>query len=199
MAAGEAIRRRSDGKWRQQPDTSCRTEEPMKGNRMFETPFVMVGTIVTDPVHRRVGDHQVIKFRVASNSRRRTAEGDWEAGHSLFVNVNCWGRLVSGAAALIKGDPVVVVGTVHTSEYTDNEGIRRSSVEVRATAVGPDLARSTVRIEQRKRQEAPAVADDSELPAVDEDGVNEEDDDTEDDTDDDSDGDAGTSGLPLTA
>jgi single-strand DNA-binding protein len=158
---------------------------------MFETPFVMVGTIVTDPVHRRVGDHQVIKFRVASNSRRRTAEGEWEAGHSLFVNVNCWGRLVSGAAALIKGDPVVVVGTVHTSEYTDNEGIRRSSVEVRATAIGPDLARSTVRIEQRKRQESPVETDGSELPAVDESDADESDDDT--------DGDAETSGLPLTA
>jgi single-strand DNA-binding protein len=122
---------------------------------MFETPFAMVGTIVTDPIHRRVGDQQVIKFRVASNSRRRTPDGDWEAGNSLFVNVNCWGRLVNGAAALIKGDPVVVVGHVYTSEYDDREGNRRSSVDVRATAVGPDLARSTVRIDQPKRIEAP--------------------------------------------
>jgi single-strand DNA-binding protein len=125
---------------------------------MFETPFVMVGTIVTDPIHRRVGDQQVIKFRVASNSRRRTPDGQWETGNSLFVNVNCWGRLVNGVAALIKGDPVVVVGHVYTSEYDDREGNRRSSVEVRATAIGPDLARSTVRIDQPKRTEAPAPA-----------------------------------------
>ena len=78
---------------------------------MFETPFLMVGTIVTDPILRRVGEQQVFKFRVASNSRRRTAEGNWEAGNSLFVNVNCWGRLVDGVSGtLIKGDPVVVVG-----------------------------------------------------------------------------------------
>lgn len=124
---------------------------------MFETPFHLVGNIVTDPVHRRVGDQQVIKFRVASNSRRRTPDGNWEAGNSLFVTVNCWGRLVAGASALIKGDPVVVVGHVYTSEYDDREGNRRSSIEVRAIAVGPDLARSTVRIDQRKRSEEPVV------------------------------------------
>ena len=137
---------------------------------MFETPFVMVGNIVTDPIHRRVGDQQVIKFRVASNSRRRTDEGEWETGNSLFVNVNCWGRLVNGVAALIKGDPVVVVGHVYTSEYDDREGNRRSSVEVRATAVGPDLARSTVRIHQPKRLEVPAdpaAAEPEEAPVSD--------------------------------
>ena len=111
---------------------------------MFETPFTIVGNIVTDPIHRRVGDQELIKFRVASNSRRRTADGTWEPGNSLFVTVNCWGRLVTGAsAALGKGDPVVVVGHVYTSEYDDRDGNRRSSVEVRATSVGPDLARCT--------------------------------------------------------
>ena len=110
---------------------------------MFETPFTVVGTIVTDPNRRRVGDQEVFKFRVASNSRRRTAEGNWEPGNSLFVSVNCWGKLVKGVgASLGKGDPVIVVGYVYTSEYEDREGIRRSSLEVRATAVGPDLARS---------------------------------------------------------
>jgi single-strand DNA-binding protein len=57
---------------------------------MFETPITVVGNIVNDPHGRRVGDQEVIKFRVASNSRRRTADGTWEAGNSLFVTVNCW-------------------------------------------------------------------------------------------------------------
>jgi single-strand DNA-binding protein len=46
---------------------------------------------------------------------------------------------------------VVVVGHVYTSEYDDREGNRRSSMEVRAISVGPDLARSIVRIEHPKR------------------------------------------------
>ncbi len=130
---------------------------------MFETPFVVVGNIVNDPIRRRVGDQEVIKFRVASNSRRRTQEGEWEAGHSLFVNVNCWGRLVGGVAPLIKGDPVIVVGHLYTSEYDDREGNRRTSVEVRATAVGPDLTRSTVSIDLPKRPEAPTDSDTAEV------------------------------------
>jgi single-strand DNA-binding protein len=124
----------------------------MKGNNMFETPFTVVGTIITDPVLRRVGDQQVYKFRVASNSRRRTAEGEWEPGNSLYVSVNCWTKgLVKGVgASLGKGDPVIVVGTIHTSEYDDRDGNRRSSLEVRATAVGPDLARSIASVDRPK-------------------------------------------------
>jgi len=114
---------------------------------MFETPLTVVGNIVNDPQGRRVGDQEVMKFRVASNSRRRTADGTWEAGNSLFVTVNCWGKMVTGVgAALRKGDPVIVVGHVYTSEYDDRDGNRRSNLEMRATSVGPDLSRSIVRI-----------------------------------------------------
>jgi single-strand DNA-binding protein len=124
----------------------------MEGNTMFETPITVVGNIVTKPDRKRVGDQELIKFRVASNSRRRTADGNWEPGNSFFVTVNCWGKLVTGVgAALGKGDPVVVVGYVYTSEYEDKEGVRRSSVELRATSVGPDLARCVARIESRRQ------------------------------------------------
>lgn len=116
---------------------------------MFETWMTIVGHIVNDPQRRRVGNEELIKFRVASNSRRRTGDGGWEPGNSLFINVNCWGRLVTGVgAALSKGAPVIAVGHVYTSEYEDRDGNRRSSTEMRATAVGPDLARAIVRIEK---------------------------------------------------
>ena len=116
---------------------------------MFETPLTVVGHIVNKPDRRHVGTQEVIKFRVASNSRRRTADGGWEPGNSLFINVNCWGKLVTGVgAALGKGAPVIVVGHVYTSEYEDRDGNRRSSLEMRATAVGPDLSRVVVRIEK---------------------------------------------------
>ncbi|WP_422746159.1 single-stranded DNA-binding protein [Mycobacterium sp. WMMD1722] len=134
---------------------------------MFETPFHVVGTIVTDPVHRRVGEQEMVRFRVASNSRRRTADGTWEAGNSLFVTVSCWGRVVAGtSAALVKGDPVIVVGHIHTSEYDDRDGNRRSSVEVRATAVGPDLARCGARLDRRQQSEPSTVDTDGSADAA---------------------------------
>src|SRR4029077_12814169 len=82
--------------------------------------------------------------------------------------VNCWGKLVTGVGAgLGKGDAVIVVGYVYTSEYEDREGVRRSSVEVRATSVGPDLARCIARIETRRH---PGTSDDGQAAA---DSVNE--------------------------
>jgi len=93
---------------------------------MFETPLTVVGNIVNDPIRRTVGDQEVLKFRVASNSRRRGADGTWEPGNSLFATVNCWGRLVSGVgASLGKGSP-----------------------EMRASSVGPDLSRCIARVEK---------------------------------------------------
>jgi single-strand DNA-binding protein len=156
---------------------------------MFETPITIVGNIVTKPDRKRVGDQELIKFRVASNSRRRTADGNWEPGNSLFVTVNCWGRLVTGVgAALGKGDPVVVVGYVYTSEYDDKDGNRRSSVEVRATSVGPDLARCVARIESRRQSSV--TSDDAAESAVA---------DTDDPTDDPEDPAVGGKTLPLSA
>ncbi|MGB3333620.1 MAG: single-stranded DNA-binding protein [Mycobacterium sp.] len=116
---------------------------------MFETTLTVIGNIASEPLRRRVGEHELIKFRVASNSRKRAADGSWESGNSLFVTVNCWDRLVTGVgASLSKGLPVIVVGHVFTSEYEDKDGVRRSSVELRATAVGPDLARCAARVEK---------------------------------------------------
>jgi single-strand DNA-binding protein len=156
---------------------------------MFETPITIAGNIVTKPDRKRVGDQELIKFRVASNSRRRTTDGNWEPGNSLFVTVNCWGRLVTGVgAALGKGDPVVVVGYVYTSEYDDKDGNRRSSVEVRATSVGPDLARCVARIESRRQSSV--TSDDAAESAVA---------DTDDPTDDPEDPAIGGKALPLSA
>ncbi|MEJ6536310.1 MAG: single-stranded DNA-binding protein [Mycobacterium sp.] len=127
---------------------------------MFETPITVVGRIITDPRRRVVADQEVISFRVASNSRRRTTDGTWEPGNSLFITVNCWGRLVTGVGAgLYKGAAVIAVGTAHTSEYEDRDGVKRASLEMRATAVGPDLARVIARIEQSGQPQNPPVGD----------------------------------------
>jgi single-strand DNA-binding protein len=160
---------------------------------VFETPLTVVGHIVNDLQRRKVGDQEVVKFRVASNSRRRTGDGGWEPGNSLFITVNCWGRLVGGVgAALGKGAPVIVSGHVYTSEYEDRDGNRRSSLEMRAIAVGPDLSRVWVRIE-KPGYAGPAG---EQAPAPDSAGPVEED---RDDTAAAADAPTGTVALPLSA
>lgn len=135
---------------------------------MFETPITVVGRLVTDPTRRSVGTQDVVKFRLASSARRRSGDGTWEPGDSLFLNVNCWGRLVTGVgASLKKGDSVIVVGSVYTSEYDDRDGNRRSSLELRAHTVGPDLSRYIVklqRVEDLRDTEATAPDDEASAP-----------------------------------
>ena len=119
---------------------------------MFETPIALVGNIVSEPVRRRVGEQDLTRLRVASNSRRKAADGSWQAGDTLYVTVSCWGALALGAGgSLVKGDPVVVVGHLYTNEYDDKEGNKRSTNEIRAISVGPDLARSVARITSTRR------------------------------------------------
>jgi len=138
---------------------------------MFETPITIVGRLVSDPVRRSVGTQDVAKFRLASNARRRTEDGNWVPGDSLFVNVNCWGRLVTGVvASLKKGDAVVVSGNIYTSEYDDRDGNRRSSLEMRAHAVGPDLSHYVVDLRRVEGLRDGEVATDSSTAAAEDDG-----------------------------
>lgn len=126
---------------------------------MFETSITIVGNVSTDPVLRRVGEQSVYRFRVASNSRRKTAEGIWEERDTLYASVSCWGKLATGiGGSLAKGDPVIVVGDVYTTEYEDRDGNPRNSVEVRAAAVGLNFAHGTLRVERMRRHDAVAEA-----------------------------------------
>jgi single-strand DNA-binding protein len=128
---------------------------------MNETHVTLVGTVVTDPFRRHGSEGApYIKFRMVSNERRKDrVTQEWVAGDSLFVNVTCWRRLVKGVGAAIgKGDPVIVVGRLYTREWME-EGQRRSSLELDASAVGPDLARCVAMIDHGRKFAAPAGED----------------------------------------
>lgn len=119
---------------------------------MNETTTSVRGTVITDPRTRRVGDDQVFSFRVASNTRYLDRQsGEWKTGGTLYFSANCWGRLAQRAAAVIcKGDGVIVHGRLLTNEY-EKEGHLMRDLEMRVTALGPDLARMDVSV---KRAEA---------------------------------------------
>ena len=96
--------RRRRGEWRCHRRAGACTEpveaDEMEGSTMFETPITVVGNIVTDP-HRRMGRRPGARSSSGwpAIRRRRTADGNWEPGNSLFVTVNCWGKLVTGRRA----------------------------------------------------------------------------------------------------
>ncbi|CCQ15944.1 Single-strand binding protein [Rhodococcus sp. AW25M09] len=134
---------------------------------MYEAQCAVVGTVITNPVKRSTptGD-EVLSFRMASNARRQDrATGEWTDGGTLYLTVTCWRRLVRGVgASLMKGDPIIAYGQLRTNEYTNRDGIERADLEMRASAVGPDLSRCNVSIHRTKAATSEAA------PEMDSDG-----------------------------
>ncbi|MFE3445351.1 single-stranded DNA-binding protein [Nocardia sp. NPDC059180] len=123
---------------------------------MYEAISTVVGTVVTPPVIRELpGGEQVLTFRMASNSRRLDhSSGEWVDGATLYLTVSCWRKLVAGVDASIgRGDPIIAHGQLRTNEYRTRDGIDRRDLEMRASAVGPDLSRCTAQV-HRWRQAA---------------------------------------------
>ena len=124
---------------------------------MNETQTTVRGTIITDPLTRRVGDDEVFTFRVASNTRYQDRNsGEWKTGGTLYFSANCWGRLAQRTAGrLFKGDAVRVHGRLLTNEY-EKDGKLMRDLEMRVSALGPDLSRMDVTV---KRAESDSSAE----------------------------------------
>jgi len=131
---------------------------------MNETSVTLVGNLVDDPRLRTTETGvDVAGFRVASTARRwDRATGRWSDAGSLFLSVTCWRALAGNAvASLRKGDPVVVTGRLSTRTY-EKDGQTRSTCELEAVAIGPDLARGTAVFRR-----SPRPASSGEEPATD--------------------------------
>jgi single-strand DNA-binding protein len=118
------------------------------------------GYVATQPQLRdtRNGTKQ-LKMRVAWTPRRfDQATNEWKDGQTSFLTVYAYRRTAENAAACMrKGDPVVVHGRVTIREYEDQNGIRRSTMEVDAASLGHDLNRG-VSMFQRVRPQTGLTA-----------------------------------------
>ena len=134
---------------------------------MNETIVTVVGNVASDLRTRRVPqtEERVVGFRVAASERRwDRASENWVDGDRFSAWVSCWRRLGDGVvASLAKGDPVVVSGRLSVREYEGSNGERRFSTEIAASAVGPDLGRSTAVVARRRLSVVPGAGDDAEV------------------------------------
>ncbi|WP_067565675.1 single-stranded DNA-binding protein [Nocardia sp. NBC_01503] len=113
---------------------------------MYEANTAVIGRVVTHPSRRALPNgEQVLSFRLASTTRRYdAASGEWVDGGTLYLTVTCWRKLVEGVeASLQRGDPIIAYGQLRSNEYTTRDGMERNDLEMRATALGPDLGRCT--------------------------------------------------------
>lgn len=113
---------------------------------MNDTWVTVVGNLATEPAARTTaGGVPVLTLRVATTPRRRDGvTGEWKDAETAFLTVTCWRALAEHVGrSLHKGDPVVVHGRLLHRSYETPQGERRSSTEVEASVLGPDLSRGT--------------------------------------------------------
>ncbi|MCX7539177.1 single-stranded DNA-binding protein [Corynebacterium antarcticum] len=112
---------------------------------MAQHSFTLTGNIGADPTYHGVNERNgVTKFRLCANRRRPgDREGTWIDYDTLWIEVQCWGRLAEHARrCLRKGMSVVVVGTAILETWTDADtDSNRSRIVLRASHIGPDLNR----------------------------------------------------------
>ncbi|MCW2743013.1 MAG: single-strand binding protein [Blastococcus sp.] len=109
---------------------------------MNDTELTVVGNVVDSPRRVRLENGAVTNFRMASTARRYdSSKQEFVDAGTLWVDIEAWGELGGNVARSIsKGDPVIVRGTLTTRSWESEHG-RRSAPQIKANAVGPNLAR----------------------------------------------------------
>lgn len=97
----------------------------------------IVGNVTADPELRYTQSGKPVgSFSVAVSSRVKQDDGTWADGDPNYYDVTCWGLLgESVAEALSKGTRVVVTGRLRQSSW-EQDGKRRTKVEIVADDVG---------------------------------------------------------------
>jgi single-strand DNA-binding protein len=117
---------------------------------------LMTGNLCADPDLRDLpSGKSVCELRVATNTSRRNASGDWEAKPNYFTWKVFGEQAHLCARYLAKGRPVALDGRAEHREWTTPEGARRQTVDF--------VAINVQFLPQRSREDAVAQDGDQEL------------------------------------
>ena len=97
---------------------------------------VITGNLTRDPELRSTGSGMAVcSLRIASNSRRKDASGNWVEKPNYF-DITVWGAQGENCAQyLSKGRPVAIDGRLDWREWEDKQGNKRQSVDIIADSV----------------------------------------------------------------
>lgn len=113
----------------------------------------LVGNLTRDPELRFTPNGApVANFGLAVNRRWQNRQtNEWEEQVSFF-DIVCWRDLAENVAeSLGRGTRVLVVGRLEQRSWENQEGEKRSKVEVVADEVGPSLRWATASVSKNDR------------------------------------------------
>jgi single-strand DNA-binding protein len=116
----------------------------------------LVGNITDEPELRFTpGGAAVANFTVAVNRRFRNQDGSWDDKLDGFFRCSCWRDMAENVSeSLHKGSRVIVTGRLQQRSWDDNDGNKRSTIEVQVDEVGPSLRWATAQITKARRDKA---------------------------------------------
>jgi single-strand DNA-binding protein len=103
----------------------------------MSNPIVTItGRIGTDPEIKSFGDGNVMRFRLITSDRRKNDAGVWEDKDTSGWTIKAWNTLVDQSRdTLKKGQEITVVGSMKEDVWTDKEGNKRTSYEIKASNI----------------------------------------------------------------
>jgi single-strand DNA-binding protein len=121
----------------------------------------VVGNLTDDPELRYTPNGAAVcKFRIAVNRRMPDGAGGWKDGETSYFSVNCWRSLGENVAeSLTRGSRVVVAGRLNYRSWENQDGDKRSAIEIEADEVGPSLRWATARVERQSRSNNASTGD----------------------------------------
>jgi single-strand DNA-binding protein len=124
--------------------------------------ITVVGNLTDDPELRYTANGAAVaNFTVAHSTRIRDAQGNWSDGDTSFFRVNVWRSLAENAAeSLTRGTRVVVTGRLKQRSWENQEGEKRSMIEIEGDEVGPSLKWATAKVEKTPRSSSSSSSGD---------------------------------------
>jgi single-strand DNA-binding protein len=110
--------------------------------------ITIIGNLTADPELRFTPSGQAVcNFTVASTARFfDKAKNEWAEGDTTFIRCSVWREMAENCAeSLLKGNRVVVTGTLKVRQYETDKG-KGTSVECDVEEVGPSLKWASAKI-----------------------------------------------------
>ena len=118
----------------------------------LQNSVTIVGNVTDDPELRFTPSGlPVANFTVAVNSRVKKGD-QWEDRNDGFFRCSCWRDMAENVAESIqKGTRVMVIGRLQEQKWEDNDGGKRSRIEIQVDEVGPTLRWATATVQKSQR------------------------------------------------
>jgi single-strand DNA-binding protein len=133
----------------------------------------LIGNLTRDPESRETPSGvPMCRFSIAVNRNYRNADGDRQTD---FFNCTAWrGQAETIARYTKKGNKVAVTGSIELREYEDNQGVKRTAVDIivqdcelltpKANDSFDDVADEPRASAPKKKPTLQAMDDDSDIP-----------------------------------